>query len=116
MCCCRLLAFSDTFSDSKREERNLNSLISAPPGDTILIKREDGTQLRCISTGKGPTVVLAHGIFNDLRCFNLVTEKLIKKGYRVILFDHRGHGASTLGTNGFDPRQMARAFDDRLTP
>ena len=88
----------------------MNSLISAPPGDTILIKREDGTQLRCISTGEGPTVVLAHGVFNDLRCFNFVTEKLIEKGCRVILFDQRGHGASTLGANGFDPRQMAADY------
>ncbi len=85
----------------------MNPLISVPSGDTILIERDDGTQLRCISTGDGPTVVLAHGVFNDLRCFNLVTEKLIEKGCRVILFDQRGHGASTLGANRFDSRQMA---------
>ena len=86
---------------------DLNSLISVPFGNTILIERNDGTQLRCISIGDGPTVVLAHGVFNDLRCFNLVTEILIEKGCRVILFDQRGHGASTLGANGFDSRQMA---------
>ena len=91
----------------RAESCDLNSLIRVPRGDTILIARDDGTQLRCISIGNGPTVVLAHGIFNDLRCFNLVTEKLIEKGCRVILFDQRGHGASTLGANGFDSRQMA---------
>ena len=89
----------------------MNPLISVPPGDTTLIERDDGTQLRCISIGNGPTVVLAHGVFNDLRCFNLVTEKLIEKGCRVILFDQRGHGASTLGANGFDPRQMAVDYE-----
>ena len=75
----------------------MNPLISVPPGDTILIERDDGTQLHCISTGDGPTVILAHGIFNDLRCFNLVTEKLIEKGCRGAISDpiHCGTGMCT---------------------
>ena len=50
----------------------LDRLIRTPEGIVTFIERPDGTRLHCISVGEGPTVILAHGIFNELRCFNLV--------------------------------------------
>jgi len=78
-----------------------------PDGLSTFIARDDGTRLRCISAGQGPALILAHGIFNDLRSFNLVRGSLIDKGYQVIVFDQRGHGASTIGSDGLGSKQMA---------
>lgn len=85
----------------------VNTLTRVPEGVTTFIERGDGTRLRCISAGDGATVVLTHGIFNELRCFNLIYQNLIERGFRIILFDQRGHGASTIGTDGLGSRQMA---------
>ena len=71
------------------------------------IERPDGTRLHCISMGEGPTVILAHGIFNELRCFNLVLQHLLNRKVRVVLFDQRGHGQSSIGADGLGSRQMA---------
>ena len=52
-------------------------------------------------------MVLAHGIFNELRCFNLVLEQLLSRHVRIILFDQRGHGQSSIGGDGLGSLQMA---------
>jgi len=82
-------------------------LIRTPEGIVTFIERPDGTRLHCISMGEGPTVILAHGIFNELRCFNLVLQHLLNRKVRVVLFDQRGHGQSSIGADGLGSRQMA---------
>jgi len=82
-------------------------LFRTPEGIVTFIERPDGTRLHCISMGEGPTVILAHGIFNELRCFNLVLQHLLNRKVRVVLFDQRGHGQSSIGTDGLGSRQMA---------
>ena len=61
--------------------------------------------------GSGTPVVLAHGYAVDMHCWNLVADELVARGYQVIAFDQRGHGRSTIGTNGLGSRQMV---DDYL--
>ena len=86
---------------------DLERLTRTPEGARTFIQRPDGTRLHCIAVGEGPAVVLAHGIFNELRCFNLVLEKLLTRHVRIILFDQRGHGQSSIGGEGLGSLQMA---------
>ena len=78
-----------------------------PDGDEIVIERQDGTKIRAISAGEGPTVVLAHGYGYTLQEWNVVWSKLRQAGCRVIAFDQRGHGQSTIGSDGIGSKQMA---------
>ncbi|MBK9053607.1 MAG: alpha/beta hydrolase [Chloroflexi bacterium] len=78
-----------------------------PPGETVFIRRADGTQIRAKVQGTGPTVVLAHGFAISLLEWNILWVSLQQAGYRVIAFDQRGHGQSTIGTDGLSSATMA---------
>ncbi|MBC7870113.1 MAG: alpha/beta fold hydrolase, partial [Chitinophagaceae bacterium] len=79
-------------------------------GDEVIIQREDGTKIRAISAGSGPTVILAHGYGYSLSEWNIVWTMLISVGYQVIAFDQRGHGQSTIGRDGIGSKQMAEDY------
>ena len=85
----------------------LEDLLREPPGQDTIVERPDGTRLRVRVAGQGPTVVLAHGIALTLREWNLVIPLLLADGYRVVAFDARGHGQSTIGTDGVSAPVMA---------
>lgn len=78
-----------------------------PPGEVVLIRREDGTQIRAMVQGTGPTIVLAHGFGVTLIEWNILWDMLLQAGYRMIAFDQRGHGQSTSGTDGMSSAAMA---------
>jgi 3-oxoadipate enol-lactonase len=42
----------------------------------------------------GPAVVLGGSLGSDLRMWGPQVERLVRQGFRVIRYDHRGHGAS----------------------
>ena len=80
-------------------------------GDERIIDRPDGTQLRTVAAGDGArTVLLAHGYGFGAEEWNLIAGDLVERGYRVITFDQRGHGHSTIGTDGIGSRQMASDY------
>lgn len=79
-------------------------------GREEFISRPDGTALRAVSAGTGPPVVLAHGFGVTAQEWNLVWDRLIERGHRVIAFDQRGHGRSTLGTEGSGSAPMAADY------
>jgi non-heme chloroperoxidase len=85
----------------------LEKLRQPPEGERAIITREDGTRLFAISSGNGPTVVLAHGFAISLLEWNIIAEQLVAHGCRVIAFDQRGHGQSTIGRDGIGSQQMA---------
>ncbi|MFD5744537.1 alpha/beta fold hydrolase [Streptomyces massasporeus] len=66
--------------------------------------------LRTIVAGEGPPVVLAHGYGASLLEWNLVQATLVAGGHRVIVFDQRGHGGSTLGADGIGSVPMAQDY------
>lgn len=78
-----------------------------PEGETVWIDRPDGTRIRAIVAGEGRTVVLAHGYGFSLVGWNIVAERLVELGYRVVSFDQRGHELSTVGSDGIGTAQMA---------
>ncbi len=80
-------------------------------GAERIIDRPDRTQLRTIMVGSGDrTVVLAHGFGSAADSWNLVAPKLVSKGFRVIAFDQRGHGGSSIGSDGIGSSQMASDY------
>ncbi|WP_461086903.1 alpha/beta fold hydrolase, partial [Streptomyces deserti] len=81
-----------------------------PEGEEVFLSRPDGTLLRAIVAGDGPPVVLAHGYGVSLLEWNLVQATLVANGHRVIVFDQRGHGGSTLGADGIGSGPMARDY------
>ncbi|MFI7413943.1 alpha/beta fold hydrolase [Streptomyces sp. NPDC049627] len=78
-----------------------------PEGEEVFISCPDGTVLRAIVAGEGPTVVLAHGYGVSLLEWNLVQAALVAGGHRVIVFDQRGHAGSTVGADGIGSGPMA---------
>jgi non-heme chloroperoxidase len=82
-------------------------LLAEPDGEQVLINRPDGTVLHALVAGQGPPVVLVHGYTARTLEWNLVWDELRAEGFRVIAFDQRGHGRSTLGAEGIGSEPMA---------
>jgi non-heme chloroperoxidase len=82
-------------------------LLTEPQGQEVTLTRPDGTVLRALSAGQGPTVVLVHGYTARVLEWNVVWDQLVSRGFRVIGFDQRGHGSSTLGSDGIGSEVMA---------
>ncbi|WP_437767755.1 alpha/beta hydrolase [Sorangium sp. So ce281] len=95
----RLLAQPDRYPEQRLREE--------PKGTEVQIERPDGTRLRAISAGQGPTVVLAHGFGASVLEWNIVWDGLLAAGYRVVCFDQRGHEKSTIGSDGVSTSSMA---------
>jgi pimeloyl-ACP methyl ester carboxylesterase len=87
------------------------SLSKKIEGNEAIIATEDGTQLFTVKTGEGEkTVVLAHGYGFTMDEWNVVAPNLVALGYRVILFDQRGHGRSSIGNDGISSAAMAADY------
>ena len=84
-----------------------DQLAREPEGEEVLIHRPDGTVIRAVVAGEGPTVVLANAYGTPLAEWNIVWDKLLDHGHRVIAFDPRGHGRSTIGSAGIGSESMA---------
>jgi non-heme chloroperoxidase len=82
-------------------------LIAEPEGEQVLISRPDGTVLRALVAGQGPPVILVHGYTARILEWNCVWDELQARGFRVIAVDQRGHGRSTLGSDGIGSQPMA---------
>ena len=76
-------------------------LLRAPEGTAEVIVRPDGTRLHTITAGDGPVIVLVHGFGIAMNEWSLVMPELVERGHRVIAYDHRGHGKSTVGSDGW---------------
>ena len=85
-------------------------LAEDPRGTTAMLSRPDGGMIRTITAGTGPTVVLAHGYGITLKEWNIVMNRLVERGFRVVAFDQMGHGQSTIGDEGLDALQMASNY------
>ena len=87
-----------------------DQLAREPQGEEVLISRPDGTVMRAMVAGEGPTVVFANGYSATLGEWNIVWDKLVDRGHRVIAFDQRGHGRSTIGSAGIGSEPMAADY------
>ena len=85
-------------------------LSTEPRGETSYVERPDGTRLRVVIAGSGPTVVLAHGIYMVVVEWSVLWDMLLARGYRVVAFDQRGHGSSTIGRDGISTESMSSDY------
>lgn len=76
------------------------SILDELDGAMVAVVRPDGTRLNAVDAGKGPAIVLAHGYGVSSQEFSLLQPALVDQGYRVVAYDQRGHGVSTIGRDG----------------
>ncbi|MEO3756759.1 alpha/beta hydrolase [Mycobacterium sp. B14F4] len=85
-----------------------------PPGREVTVRSTDGTRLHAEVFGPddGYPIVLAHGITCALRVWAHQISDL-SQDYRVIAFDHRGHGRSAVprGRHGYSLDHLAADLD-----
>lgn len=72
-----------------------------PPGERVAVETDDGARLTATVAGDGPTVVLSHCWTGAREVWAPVAHRLLRRGHRVVLYDQRGHGSSTIGHDGF---------------
>jgi non-heme chloroperoxidase len=81
----------------------------APPS-LISLDTEDGAELALWDIGEGPTVVLPHCWSCTHAIWIPVARRLVESGHRVVLYDQRGHGASSRGTAPLTIETLADDF------
>jgi len=64
--------------------------------------------------GQGPPVILIHGHGSDLRLWHYQVPALLAAGYRVIRYDVRGHGQSSVPPTGYTWESYAADLGDLL--
>lgn len=91
-----------------------------PAGESLVVTTDDGASLAVTDAGNGPTVVLAHCWMGGRETWAPVAHRLLRSGHRVVLYDQRGHGSSTIGSDGLtiprlggDLRAVLEAVDAR---
>ena len=57
--------------------------------------------------GRGPEIVFVHGLAASLAFWYFGVIPLLKRRFRVTLFDLRGHGRSEMPTSGYSTKNMA---------
>jgi len=77
------------------------------PGNEHVLVTHDGGSVFAIEAGNGPTVILGHGLTGDHTHWSPVAHRLLAEGFRVIIFDQRGHGKSTAGSEGLSLEGLA---------
>ena len=78
-----------------------------PDGIEETIECPDGTKLRAVSKGSGPAVVFVHGFTSELIQWSVIWSRLSGQGLKLIAYDMRGHGKSTVGRDGMTSKAMA---------
>ena len=70
-----------------------------PESFQVARRLEDGSELILDGeiAGDGPPVVLLHGLSATRRNVVQGSRALLRRGYRLIAYDARGHGASSPG-------------------
>lgn len=95
----------------ERSELAAEELAALPDAEELHIDTDDGAQLAVFVAGEeapgARTFVLAHGWTNDSRVWAPVAHRLVKEGHRVVVYDQRGHGTSTMGSAGHTLEALA---------
>lgn len=86
-------------------------------GKYTTVTMSDGAEIGAVVDGPvdGPTVVLSHGVLANTRFWTLVAPQLASNGCRVVAYDQRGHGGSTLGDSRFTVDRLGKDLAEVLT-
>jgi 3-oxoadipate enol-lactonase len=90
-----------------RAEADGDDDLTLHPDRTYRLPAHDGGEIAVVEAGSGPPIVLLHGVTLSVQTWAKQLRSLPARGFRVIAFDHRGHGGSTLGTDGHGLEQLA---------
>ena len=71
-----------------------------------VLEGADGTKLHVVERGSGPVLVLGHGVRLAHRTWSHQLRGLPDDGFRVVAYDQRGHGRSSVGAHGFGLEQL----------
>jgi pimeloyl-ACP methyl ester carboxylesterase len=79
-----------------------------PDGAEVMVPTDDGAELVVAIAGPddGPPVVLVHGLTSNHHDWGPVAQHLVTAGHRVVAINQRGHGGSTIGSDGFGPHRQ----------
>lgn len=80
--------------------------MNLPDGWTTDTVRVNGIELQYYRTGDGPPLVMAHGFYDNGRCWEPLVADLSDE-YDVVTYDARGHGRSDAPETGY-------AIEDRV--
>ena len=83
-----------------REDPDAGREIVAEYDHSYRLASHDGGELFVVDRGAGPVILLSHGVTLSVRTWAKQLSGLAAAGYRVVAFDHRGHGESTVGDAG----------------
>lgn len=103
--------------DRRRPDPDAGDPFLPPYDEAIDVATHDGRRLHAIVRGRGQPVVLLHGMSLSVRTWVKQLEALPEDGFRVVAFDHRGHGGSEGGEDGLTLEDLAedvRAVLERL--
>lgn len=79
------------------EDPCATTVLDLEGAEVFKVERPDGAVLEGAVVGSGPTVVLSHCWTGSRATWEPVAARLVAAGRQVVLYDQRGHGASTLG-------------------
>jgi pimeloyl-ACP methyl ester carboxylesterase len=71
------------------------------------IQIKNGLTMHYQRVGEGPDLVLIHGLTGNLAVWHLKTVPLLRRHYRVLTYDLRGHGYSDMPPTGYTTDDMA---------
>jgi non-heme chloroperoxidase len=94
------------------DEITTEELMSLPDGSHSTVTTSDGASLAVLDAGSGPVVVMAHGWTETSGVWSGVARRLVESGHRVVLYDQRGHGRSTVGDDGITIERLGLDLRD----
>jgi pimeloyl-ACP methyl ester carboxylesterase len=77
----------------------------------------DGVRVHYQQAGRGPELVMVHGLLSSLAFWYLHALPLLARDFRVTVYDLRGHGLTAMPRGGYTSRHLAgdlAALLDRL--
>jgi len=86
----------------RRPDGNAARSFAVPEYIDHHLRTHDGGSIYTVERGNpgDPTIVLSHGVTLSVRVWHHQLDDLPARGFRVIAFDHRGHGRSVVGAEG----------------
>jgi non-heme chloroperoxidase len=90
--------------------------LALPDGTHVDVETDDGAVLSATVAGPadGDTVVLSHCWTGSRAVWAPVARRLVERGLRVVLYDQRGHGESTVGRDGCTIERLGADLRDVL--
>jgi pimeloyl-ACP methyl ester carboxylesterase len=67
----------------------------------------NGVTLHYLQAGKGPDLIMLHGLSGNLATWHHRIVPLLQSSFRITTYDLRGHGRSSMPLSGYTTRDMA---------